>query len=332
MPRKWMRIAVVAAMLVATCAIAAVALGATKATNSGNAKLSVAMIGSLGAGGNDFVFAQYCGARQEAKKLGVKLTFQAPVDYSAPEQIVVLRNVIATKPKVIVIEPNDSVALQAPLDAAVKKGIKVVILDTVTKDMSKFSGAIVTSDIQGGETAAKAMINLTGGKGSVAAFGQSTGFSTTDHRLQGFALGLKGSGLTYLGPQYTQGSVTTAQTITSGLISRNPDLAGLFDTGGTAYLGIGAALQQSGKNGVIKVIAFDADRTRVSALQKGQIQGIISQKIVTEGQLGVRYAVMALKGQKPPKLTSLPTAFITAANLHSPAVAPFVYSHQCAGV
>jgi ribose transport system substrate-binding protein len=296
---------------------------------AGGAKMSVAMIGALSAAGNDFVFAQYCGAQQAAKKLGVELKFQAPTDYSAPDQIKVLRSVMATKPKAIIIEPDDSAALQAPLDEAMNQGIKVIILDTVTKDMSKVSAAVVTDDAQAGKAAAESLTTLTGGKGTVVAFGQSPGFSTTEARLKGFSDSLSGSGLNVLKAQYTEGSVNKAQTITAGLIARTPDLAGMLDTGGTSYLGIQAALKRANATSKIKVLAFDADRTRVAALKSGVISGIVSQKIVTEGQLGVEYAVKALKGEAVPAMTKLPTMVVTKDNVDSPEAAPFVYSHTC---
>lgn len=318
----------------------AVALGACGSSDSsstgtggggGAAKkksYNVVLIGALAAT-DDFVYAQACGAKTEAAKQGVKFKFQASTDFSAPEQITLLRNVIATKPDAIVIEPDDSAALQLPLEQAVRQGIKVVLLDTLTTNPSKFSASVSTDNEDLGKKGAQALQQLTGGKGDVFGFAQGPGFNTSVERLKGFASALKGTALKDSGAQYTQGSVSKASSITTATLARDPNLAGVFDTGGTAYEGVISVLRREGKTGKVKIVAVDPEGPRVKLLKQGVIQALIGQDIVKEGGLGVRYAVEALEGKTPPKSTILPTGVITQKNINSPEVKPFLYSHTC---
>ena len=121
-----------------------------------------------------------------------------------------------------------------------------------------------------------------------------------------------------------------AAELTAATITANPDLVGIFDSGGTAYLGIQSALRQAGKLGEIKLIAFDADTTRLGSLLDGDLFAIVGQAIFEEGGLSVKYAVDALNGLEVPKQTVLPTAIVTADNYQDEDIAKYLYSLDCA--
>ena len=81
-----------------------------------------------------------------------------------------LRNVLANPPDAISIIPDDSAALQKPLEEALKAGVKhIIIMDTVTEDVEVFTSSIVSDDNDAGKRAALALNDATGGEGAVLA-------------------------------------------------------------------------------------------------------------------------------------------------------------------
>ena len=89
-----------------------------------------------GVTGDDFFHTIWLGANEEAWKLGVKITQQAPPKYEPASQIPIVNAAVARKPDAIIVAATDAEALQAPLEQAAQRGIKVVTFDTTVSDPS----------------------------------------------------------------------------------------------------------------------------------------------------------------------------------------------------
>ena len=87
-------------------------------------------------------------------------------------------------------------------------------------------------------------------------------------------------------------------------------------------------MQNAGKTGKVKIVAFDAEPDEVTALGRGLIQALIVQKAYDMGVDAVKYAYAYLtKGTKPPANTNPTYVIATKANIHQPNIAKYVY-HQ----
>ena len=74
----------------------------------------------------------------------------------------------------------------------------------------------------------------------------------------------------------------------NALLARHPNLDGIFASD-TAYgQGAATAVQNAGKAGKIKIVAFDAEPDEVTALDRGLIQALIVQKAYSMGQFAVK--------------------------------------------
>ena len=83
-----------------------------------------------GVTGDDFFHTIWLGAEDEAEKLGVSIEQQAPPKYEPASQIPIVNAAVARKPDAIIVAATDAEALQAPLEQAAQRGIKVVTFDT----------------------------------------------------------------------------------------------------------------------------------------------------------------------------------------------------------
>src|SRR4051795_8009473 len=102
-----------------------------------------------GVNGDPFYATMACGAQTEAAKLGAKLNVVGGDKWGADAQTPVVNSVIAKHPDAVLIAPNDTEAMQAPLRQLVDAGIKLVIVDTGLKDESQ-AVAVIDSDNAGG--------------------------------------------------------------------------------------------------------------------------------------------------------------------------------------
>jgi len=139
-----------------------------------------------GVSGDEFYITMQCGIQAEAAKLGVSVKTQGPQKFDPTLQKPILDSVTAAKPDAILIAPTDVTAMQTPLQAAAASGIKVVLVDTTTKDPSFAVSAIASDNIGGGKAAFEAIKQLNPNGGKVMVMSVDPGISTTDQRAQGF--------------------------------------------------------------------------------------------------------------------------------------------------
>ena len=283
-----------------------------------------------GVAGDPFYVTMGCGAQAEATKEGVKLTITGGNKWDATVQKPVIDSVTAAKPDGVMVAPDDSKALQAPLKAMSDAGIKVTFVDTKLDDTSFAVSSIATDNLAGGKLAATTLAKLVGDKGTVLVVNVDPGISTTDARVQGFNEEMKNHpGITVLPVQYTHDDPTAATSITTSTLAAHPDLAGIFATNVQNAEGVATGLRQANKADAVKVISFDAGPKQVEDLNNGIVQGLIAQDPYGIGVAGVQQTVKALNGQPTEKTIQTTLAALTKDNVNNADMQKYLYKASC---
>jgi len=272
-----------------------------------------------------------CGIQSVAEKNGASVDVQAPNSFSPTDQIPILQSVIATSPDAIIIAPTDSKALYAPLREAVDAGIKVVLVDTTLDDPSIAEAQVSSDNVEAGRVAAETLAEALGDQtGSVITVNLTAGVTTTDDREKGFADAIaESSGITYLGQQFSNNSVQTAESIISAAISANPDLIGVFSTAAFNTEGAVAALKSAGMADSVKVVGFNANPPGIEQIRNGEVFAQVVLKPYDEGVQAAEQTFNALDGKKVEKVITTGAVVATADNLDDPEVSKYLYSFDC---
>lgn len=280
-----------------------------------------------GVTGDDFFHTIWLGAEEEGKKLGVSVEQQAPPKYEPASQIPIVNAAIAKKPDAIIIAATDAEALQAPLEQAASRGIKVVTFDTTTTDPS-FAVTHVSSDIvEAGRKVGGELVRLTGGNGKLMYIDHAPGVGFAKDLRSGFEEVVEGEpGLDLLPIQYFDLEPQKANTITRTTLTRNPDLAGAFVGVGFGSQGAVPALAAAGSLGKVKTVGFDAFVQNIKFLQSGKLDAIVSVAARQYGNETVRAAVDALNGKDVPRAIEPKICVFTADNVEDPANEACLYS------
>ena len=282
-----------------------------------------------GVQGDPFYVTMACGAQAEATKEGVTLTVTGGNKWDATVQKPVIDSVTAAKPDGVMVAPNDSKALLAPLKAMNDAGIKVTFVDTQLDDTSFAQSVISTDNLAGGTLAAKTLAQLIGDKGSVLVVNVDPGISTTDARVKGFTDEMKNHpNVKVLDVQYTHDDATAATTITTATLAAHSDLAGVFATNVQNAEGVATGLKQA-SNTTVKTIAFDAGPKQIQDLNDGIVQGLIAQDPYGIGVAGVQQTVLALNGQPTTPTIQTQLAALTKDNVNDPAMQKYLYKASC---
>lgn len=313
----------------------AASLAAMGKAEAADKKFTVALIPGLTT--DAFYITMHRGAETAAKALGVDLVFQGAPAFNPVEQVPVLDAVIARKPDLILIAPTDKVQLIKPLQAAVNAGVPVITVDTYigTGEYQTGSGDadfplsyIASNNTLGGQMAARALAKELGGKGKVYVSNVQPGVSTTDERQNGFIDEMKKSfpGITVLSTQFNDDDANKAASQAQSVLARNPDLGGIFGANLFSALGAANGVQQAGKKGKVKVVAFDAPQTIIGNIKSGLIDMAIAQHPAEIGWFAIAAAYAHLTGQSIPPAIATGFTVIDKQNVDDPAIQKFIYT------
>ena len=321
-------------------AMAAIAIGATALVapvfaQDAAKKYTIALIPGLTT--DAFYITMRKGAQAAADALGVELVFQGAPDFNPVTQVPVLDAVIARAPSAILIAPTDTTQLIEPLRKAHDAGIPVITVDTFIGTGKYQTGAgdadfplsyIASDNILGGQIAARALAKAVGEKGKVYVSNVKPGISTTDQREQGFKeeMAANHKDITVLDTQYNDNDANKAASQLQAVFARNSDLVGVFGANLFSALGAANGVQQAGKTGAVKVVAFDAPTSIIDNINTGLVDLAIAQHPSEIGYYGVVSAYAHLTGQSIPTLIGTGFTVIDKSNVTNPDVAKFIYS------
>jgi ribose transport system substrate-binding protein len=263
------------------------------------------------------------------------ITAQFPPQWGVTHQSPILDAMVARGDlDYLIIAPVDKEQMIAPLQSAVDAGIKVITVDTFLGDGDYVNGPVTfplsyigSDNVEGGRIAARALAEVTGGKGKVYVQNTTVGTSTTEQRGQGFVEGIaEFPDMELTGMDYNGDDANTAAEQTAAKLQVVPDLAGVFGVNVFSAYGAGNAVKAAGLEGKVQVIAFDATQDAIQNLRDGTVTLVIAQKPHDMGYLAVEFAMADWRGVTSiPKHVTTGYAVIDSNNVDDPDVSRFIY-------
>ncbi len=317
---KWLRVAApLAAAAVVTATVLVAGAGARPSAHA--AKKKQLTIAFVVANVNDAFYRKaHEGAAAEAKKLGVKLLYAGPNQFSAQAQIPVVDALLAKRPDALAIAPADPTAFVAPLQKWADAKIPIITYDgTLAKSPYPVLSRIGSANFAGGQLAADQMAKLIGRKGKVATIDLNTADKVLVDRLDGFVARLKAKypGIQVVDKQLTGLDFPRAQTITQTYLNKYHDLAGIFTTYSFATEYAATGLQGLNAQKRVSLVGFEAGPKEIQGIKSGVIKATIAQQPALEAKYAIDYAYWALTGKKSKvkAVVNLPDVVINAQNV-----------------
>ena len=277
----------VIALVVAAVFVASACQGQT------GGKVQVAFI--AGQIGITFYTGMECGAKQAAKEFNVDLNWTGSHNWDVNEQRPIFDAAAATDPDGWVIAPTDSAAWVQPIKELMDKGTPVVTVDAPLDTPVELQN-LQSNHYEGGQKAAEAMLGLTGGSGSYLVLHLSPGLPDIGGRADGFKEAMEAAGAKVLDYQYPGTDTAKATEQVNAAIQATPDLAGVYATHESAALGASTAIQGAAKQGVIRLVAFDAAPSQIADLKANVYDALIAQKPFNMGYYSVKLVADVLRG------------------------------------
>ena len=266
----------------------------------------------------------------EGQGLRINLNWKGPLrEDDRDQQISVVENFTVRRAHGIVLAPLDSQALVAPVEAALRAKIPVVIIDSGLKSDKPVS-YIATDNFKGGQLAAEHLGKLLNGQGKAIMLRYQVGSASTEAREAGFMDVMKSKfpNIQLLSTdQYSGATRDSAYQAAQNLLNRFArEVNGVFAPCEPVTVGMMLALRDAGKaGGAVKFVGFDAGSQSVDGLKKGDVQGLIVQNPMQMGYLGVKAVVDHLQGKKLEKVVDTGVTLVTRENMEEARIKELIY-------
>jgi ribose transport system substrate-binding protein len=267
-------------------------------------------------GGNDWATAQITGLKSEFGKLGIHVVAVTDANFNPNKQVSDLETVLSKKPDIIVSIPTDPVATALAYKKAAAAGTKIVFMDNVPKGMTAgkdYVSTVSADNLGNGVTSAHLLARALGGKGEIGLIYHEADFFVTKQRYEGFKTTIETDypdiriveqkGIA--GPDFAG----DAQNAANAMLSKHPNLAGIWAVWDVPAEGVLAAARASGRTNLM-IATEDLGKNVAIALAKDQlVVGLGAQRPFDQGVTEARLAAASLLGKKVPAyvaLSSLP--------------------------
>jgi ribose transport system substrate-binding protein len=270
---------------------------------------------------HEFWKSIHAGAVRAEREFGIQVIWKGPQkEDDRAQQITVVEDFISRGVDGIVLAPLDDRALMRPVQDAVREKIPVVIIDSSLQG-SDFISYVATDNYKGGVLAARRLGELLHGQGRIFLVRYQEGSASTTQREAGFldTVTKEYPGLVLLvQDQYAGATTETAYQLAENLLSRFPDVQGVFTPNESSTFGTLRALQEARLTGKVVFVGFDSSPKLVQGLRDGDIQGLVIQNPAKMGYLGVKTIVAHLRGESVEKVIDTGVVLATADNMDTP--------------
>ncbi|PLT34477.1 substrate-binding domain-containing protein [Bacillus sp. V5-8f] len=268
--------------------------------------------------GNDWATAQINGLKATFERMGINVVAVTDAQFKAEKQVSDIETVLAKKPDIIVSIPVDPVSTADAYKKAAAAGVKLVFMDNAPSGLvaGKDYVSVVSADNYGnGIQAADIMAEKLNKKGKIGVVFHDADFFVTKQRTDAFEATLKEK---YPDMKIVaRGGITDpnqGEKVASGMLTKNPDLDGIFAVWDVPAEGVLSAVRTSGKDIVVTTIDLGTN-VAVEIAQDGIIKGLGAQLPFDQGIAEAILAGHALLGKETPPYVAVPALKVTSENI-----------------
>jgi ribose transport system substrate-binding protein len=228
----------------------------------------------------------YQGMEEMAKYFNVTARYTGSNDANPTEQVAVLEQVIAQKPKGIAIACVDANLLTDTINLAINQGIQVITFDTDSPTSNRGS-YVSTGNEAAGVAAAQFLAAQINNRGKIAVV-YTTGSENQETRLGGFRNWLRVNAPNVSTVVVNDGGDTTrAAANAAAALQANPDIAAVWCNSGISSFTVPQAVKEAGLN--IKILTSDVDKSVLDMLKAGETTGTLAQGCYNMGYWSMNF-------------------------------------------
>lgn len=260
------------------------------------------------------------GARDQADLLRKEVHANIVVDYRPPrsattsEQNATLRQVRATRPDGIALDPVDAVDGMSSVGEIRSSGISLVLFDAPPAESGVPS--IGNDFARQGVIAAERLVALIAGSGKVALMRGVPSAPNHNERYRAQLSVLNQCpGIVVIDGGADNDDIETARRQAADVLASHPDLSGYLCCDAAGPIGIASAVREANRIGSVKVVGMDGIRPILDAIEEGVIQASSASKPRMQGSMAILMLWQAALGTPIPSVIDTGIDVITRENV-----------------
>jgi ribose transport system substrate-binding protein len=264
---------------------------------------------------------EHCGATVAAEKLKCRIYWNAPTSENDMAGQISLIDVVGRgRYQGVVLAPNHTLGIRAPVRRALAAGLPVVIVSAqLGLPASGKLGYIVNDDEKMGELAAAEVARLIHGKGSVALVGLARFAPGVTLRVRGAERFLASrfpdlQVVSRVGGAY---DASRAEGLTNDAVDSHPGLKAVLSFTAASTRGVYAALKSRSLQKAIGLVGCEQDSDLIGYVAAGEIAAILAENTYRMGYEAVGLISDSLAGKPLPARSVVPPLLITKQNFNT---------------
>ncbi|WP_332629696.1 substrate-binding domain-containing protein [Halalkalibacter flavus] len=269
--------------------------------------------------GTDYMNAAVGAMRETFERMGIKVIAETDAQFSAETQVNDIETVLARQPDIMISVPVDAVSTAGAYKQAIEQGVNVVFMDGVAEGLEPGEDyvSIVSGDNFGnGAAAAHIMAEKLGGEGKIGVVYHDVNFFVTKNRSDAFEETIKNE---YPNIEtVTTGGITgpnDGEEVASAMITRNPDIDGIFAPWDVPAEGVMSAARAAGREDLIITTVDLGENVARSIASDGIVKGLGAQLPYDQGVAQAILAGYAVLGKEAPPYVASPAIKVTQENV-----------------
>lgn len=256
------------------------------------------------------------GVQKAADEHGIEL-FVTDAQDDPSIQMKDIENLITKKPDAIIIDPCDSDAIVASVEACNAAGIPVFTMDRQSNG-GEVIAHIGYDAIKSGRIAGQYLVDTLGGKGNVVEIQGIMGTNVAQDRSKGFNEVMKENpDMKIVAMAVANFDRAQAMTVVENILQANPKIDGMYCANDEMLLGALEAVEAAGRKDEIVMIGCDAIDDTVEALKAKRVDATIAEPPFFLGKAILNTAVEHLNGKTIEKNVILDNSLVTQENVNS---------------
>ena len=247
----------------------------------------------------EFWLSVFAGAEAAATEYNLQLTIVGPEteeDYESQNTMVA--QAVEDGAEALVFSAIDYENNAAAIDAAARKGVKVVAIDS-SVDSDQVSIYIGTDNYAAGQMAAQAALDRVAGELKVGVVNYDISSANGQERERGATDVFAQSGRAEITAVInTLAEAEQAEWDAAAMLQNHPEINVLLAFNEPTSVGAAQAVKELGLSETVFLVGFDSNVATVDGMQEGAVDALIVQNPYAMGYLGVESAYKLLTGQE----------------------------------
>ncbi len=270
---------------------------------------------------------EHYGATAAADRLKCHLYWNAPTSESdMAGQVSLIDKVGRGSYQGLVLAPNHTLGIRAPLSRALAAGLPVVIVSAeLDLPASGKLGYIVNDDEKMGELAATELARLIHGKGDIVLIGLARFAPGITRRVRAAErlLANRFPDIHVVGRGIGAYSISRVEAFANNALDSNPSLRAVLSFTAISTRGVHSVLRARSLQRVVTLVGCEQDSDLIGHLGNGEIAALVAENTYRMGYEAVGLISNSWAGRPVPPRSVVPPLLLTKQNLNSPEAAIF---------